>query len=124
MGTIPAGDGSGRVNDLDEAIGEELSGQVARNRQPHDPDPAVGQASPTTHASRVPPPIWATRELLASAMPRGEILAILRTNDPDVVRRHVELHLERLDEHHAERRRSLARAGRLLSLSIARRMTR
>lgn len=122
-GTAPEGDSRYGADVRAEAISQELSRQV-HDLQPHDRDPLVGQASSATRASGVPPLIWATSKLLASAMPRSEIRAILRTDDPDVVRRHMELHLERMDEQHAERRRSLSRAGRLLSLNSARRMTR
>ena len=41
---------------------------------------------------------WAEHALQAHEMPRSEIRAVLRSGDPTVVRRHLELHRERLRE--------------------------
>ena len=57
---------------------------------------------------------WAERALLDQGMPPEEIDAVLAADDPRVVRRHLELHRERLVEDLSERRRTLASLERLL----------
>jgi hypothetical protein len=44
-------------------------------------------------------------------MPVGEIRAVLTTDDPVVVRRHLELHQERLQEWVSDQQRMLATVG-------------
>jgi hypothetical protein len=48
-------------------------------------------------------------------MPESEIRSVLRARDPEIVRRHVELHIERLEERLARQRRILHRVERRLS---------
>lgn len=57
----------------------------------------------------------AARALRSCAMPEGEIRSVLRAEDPEVVRRHVELHIERLEERLARQRRILRGVQRRLS---------
>ena len=48
-------------------------------------------------------------------MPFDEIRAVLTSDDPEIVRRHLELHQERLAERYAEERRAVARLAASLS---------
>ncbi|HJR96401.1 MAG TPA: hypothetical protein VJ979_00670 [Actinomycetota bacterium] len=48
-------------------------------------------------------------------MPFDEIRAVLTADDPEIVRRHLELHQERLAERYAEERREVARLAASLS---------
>ena len=50
---------------------------------------------------------WAERVLACQGMPPDEISAILATDEPEIVRRYLELHRERLDERLADRLREL-----------------
>ncbi len=50
---------------------------------------------------------WAERVLACQGMPPDEIGAVLATDEPEIVRRYLELHRERLDERLADRRREL-----------------
>jgi hypothetical protein len=65
----------------------------------------------------IPPAPWASAEraLRSCAMPEAEIHSVLTARDPEVVRRHVELHIERLEERLARQRRILRRVERQLS---------
>lgn len=58
---------------------------------------------------------WAVNTLRDQGMPSKEIAAILGAHDPEQVRRYLELHRERLEEHLAHQRRVLARLERLLA---------
>lgn len=51
--------------------------------------------------------IRAAGRLRRNRMPRAEIRAVLDADDPEVVRRYLELHRERLEEQLAARRREL-----------------
>jgi hypothetical protein len=52
--------------------------------------------------------------LRRNRMPRAEIRAVLAADDPEIVRRYLELHRERLEEQLEDRRRALdALAGSL-----------
>ena len=53
------------------------------------------------------PASWAERVLGCQEMPSEEIDAILAADDPEVVRRYLELHRERLEERLAGRFREL-----------------
>jgi hypothetical protein len=53
-------------------------------------------------------------------MPEDEIRTIVTTAEPELVRRYLELHRERLEERLAAQRRTLASVERLLSASPAR----
>jgi hypothetical protein len=53
--------------------------------------------------------------LRSCAMPREEIRAVLEAEDADTVRRHVELHIEWLEERLARQRRVLRDVGRVLA---------
>jgi hypothetical protein len=48
-------------------------------------------------------------------MPFDEIRAVLTADDPEIVRRYLELHQERLAERYAEERRAVARLAACLS---------
>jgi hypothetical protein len=58
---------------------------------------------------------WATRVLLDHGMPPNEIRAVLTTDDTRVVRRHMELHQERLLEELLDCRRALEELEGVLS---------
>jgi hypothetical protein len=49
----------------------------------------------------------ATPALRDQGMPSGEVDAILEADDPEVIRRYLELHRERLEERFAEQRRTI-----------------
>ena len=72
------------------------------------PVPRVMDTSSTRTAG------WVERALLDQGMPPEEIQVILLADDPLVVRRHLELHRERLVEDLSERRRTLASLERAL----------
>jgi hypothetical protein len=55
--------------------------------------------------------------LRETGMPADEIRTIVTTADPELVRRYLELHRERLEEGLAAQRRTLASVERLLSAS-------
>lgn len=55
-----------------------------------------------------------------TGMPADEIRTIVTTADPELVRRYLELHRERLEERLAAQRRTLASVERLLSASRSR----
>jgi DNA-binding transcriptional MerR regulator len=59
--------------------------------------------------------VWAAATLRHQRMPLQEIRAILSADDPAIVRRHLELHRERLEERIAEQRALLASLERALS---------
>jgi hypothetical protein len=64
---------------------------------------------------------WAEMVLRDQEMPPGELRVVLTTADRELVRRHVELHLERLEEWLITQRRSLAAAERILTDAAGRR---
>ena len=57
----------------------------------------------------------ATRALRACAMPEEEIRAVVEAEDAETVRRHVELHVERLQERLIRQRRILLDVERMLA---------
>ena len=57
---------------------------------------------------------WAIRALFDQGMPWAEIGSILGSDDPALVRRTLELHRERLEEHLAEQRAELDRIQPLI----------
>jgi hypothetical protein len=57
---------------------------------------------------------WAITTLSEQGMPSREIAAILEADRGQLVRQYLELHRERLEEHLADQRRTLARLERLL----------
>ena len=57
--------------------------------------------------------------LRETGMPADEIRTILTTADPELVRRYLELHRERLEERLTAQRRTLLSVERLLSASDA-----
>src|SRR5262245_40461486 len=67
---------------------------------------------------------WATRVLLDHGMPPAEIREVLTTDDTRVVRRHMELHRERLVEELFDRHRTLASLERVLSNAAGERSAR
>ena len=58
---------------------------------------------------------WAETVLRDQGMPPDELRAILATADPELVRRHLELHLERLEERLVTQRRRVAAIERILA---------
>jgi DNA-binding transcriptional MerR regulator len=59
--------------------------------------------------------IRAVGTLRRNRMPRAEIRAVLAADDPEVVRRYIELHRERLEEQLEDRRRALDALARSLT---------
>ena len=55
-----------------------------------------------------------TNLLRGQGMPPEEIQAVLAARDPEIVRRYLELHGERLEERLTEQRRTLARLAEML----------
>jgi hypothetical protein len=74
----------------------------------------VGRSGRRTGRHSVTSLTRAARLLRASRMPADEIRTIVTTADPELARRYVELHLERLEEWLDEQRRSLASVDVLL----------
>ncbi len=74
-------------------------------------------------ATTGPPPTlsWAAATLAAHDMPRGEIHAVLFAEDPELVRRYLALHLERLEERLSDQRRALEAVERILGSAAERR---
>lgn len=64
---------------------------------------------------------FATRTLREQGMPLDEVKAALAVEEPQVLRRYMELHRERLDERLAAERRALAGVERLLAMAILQR---
>jgi hypothetical protein len=58
---------------------------------------------------------WAETVLRDQGMPPDELRVVLTTPDPDLVRRHLELHLERLEERLVAQRRWVAAIERVLA---------
>ena len=58
---------------------------------------------------------WAEMVLRDQEMPPDELRVVLTTADRDLVRRHLELHLERLEELLITQRRSVAAVERILA---------
>ena len=69
-------------------------------------------------ALQADPLVWAARTLRETAMPSDDIRAVLAADDPEIVRRHVELHQEWLEERLHQQRRDLVRAVRILTEAI------
>ena len=63
---------------------------------------------------------WAADVLRAQRMPAAEIGAVLDASDAEEVRRHLELHGERLQELVIEQLRTLSRVERLLTEALGR----
>jgi len=63
---------------------------------------------------------WAETVLRDQGMPPGELCVVLTTADRELVRRYVELHLERLEEWLITQRRSVAAAERILTEAAGR----
>lgn len=61
------------------------------------------------------PLAWAEGVLRDQGMPREEIGVLLSSEDAEIVRRHLELHLERLEESFLGQRRRAASALRILT---------
>ena len=58
---------------------------------------------------------WAESVLRDQGMPPEEVRAVLASDDAEVVRRHLELHVERLEERLIAQRRRVASAERILA---------
>jgi len=77
--------------------------------------PEVGEPI-TTRSNQV---AWAARALRRQEMPLEEISAVLTADDPEIVRRYIELHRERLEERLVDHLRTLDRLERLLAKTVA-----
>ena len=64
---------------------------------------------------------WAEMVLRDQEMPPDELRVVLATADRELVRRHLELHLERFEEWLITQRRSVAAAERILIEAAAQR---
>ena len=64
---------------------------------------------------------WAEMVLRDQEMPPDELRVVLATPDRELVRRHLELHLERIEEWLITQRRSVAAAERILIEAAERR---
>ena len=64
---------------------------------------------------------WAEMVLRDQEMPPDELRVVLATADRELVRRHLELHLERFEEWLNTQRRSVAAAERILIEAASRR---
>jgi hypothetical protein len=88
-----------------------LAGEVRRARKTRSLRPATAAKASRDELS--PEASWrlalATPTLMDQGMTAEEIDAILGANDPEVVRRHLELHEERLEERFADQRRTIGR---------------
>jgi hypothetical protein len=62
--------------------------------------------------------VWAAQALRGQRMPADEIGAVLETDDPQEIRRRLELHGERLQELLAEQLRTLSLVERLLTEAL------
>ena len=62
--------------------------------------------------------VWAAEALRAQRMPAAEIGAVLEAEDPEEIRRRLELHGERLQERLVDQLRALARVERLLTEAL------
>jgi hypothetical protein len=69
-------------------------------------------------------PAWAACVLQDQGMPRDEIHAVLATDDPDLVRRYLELHRERLEERLAADLRALLRIKHSMATAMLDRVRR
>jgi hypothetical protein len=58
---------------------------------------------------------WAEMVLRDQEMPPEEVRVVVTTADPEVVRRYLELHMERLEEWLIAQRRSVATVERILA---------
>ena len=64
---------------------------------------------------------WAEKVLRDQEMPPDELRVVLATADVELVRRHLELHLERFEEWLISQRRGVAAVERILIEAAARR---
>jgi hypothetical protein len=69
-------------------------------------------------------PAWAACVLQDQGMPRGEIHAVLATDDPELLRRYLELHRERLEERLAADLRALLRIKHSMATAMLDRVRR
>ncbi len=74
----------------------------------------MGRRDGGSLADRVGSIAWTIFALRDLGMPSEEIVLILEADDPEIVHRYLELHLERLEEHLADHRRTVAMLERLL----------
>jgi hypothetical protein len=78
----------------------------------------IGMNPSTTRSASVSSPSRRAAEILRDQeMPPHEIRAVLSADDPETVRRLLELHVERLEERLTDQRRALAELERLLTES-------
>jgi hypothetical protein len=88
-----------RGTDRDDLV-RLASARPIDGRRARHPDPRFGQHDPV-HWDRV---LWAAYALRAHGMPQGEVHSLLATDDPRLIRRHLDLHRERLEERFADHR--------------------
>jgi len=63
---------------------------------------------------------WAARALSRYEMPPEESSVVLRTDNPELVRRYMEIHRDRLEERLADQLRALTAVERLLHVNTRR----
>jgi hypothetical protein len=73
------------------------------------------------HGRRTRTLAWAAGALQRHGMPPGEIAAVVSADDPEVVRRHLALHRERMEERLTEAERALSAIESFLARSARRR---
>jgi hypothetical protein len=88
-----------RGTELDDLV-RLASARTIDGRRARRPDPRFGLHDPD-HWDRV---LWAAYALRAHGMPQGEVHSLLATDDPRLIRRHLDLHRERLEERFADHR--------------------
>jgi hypothetical protein len=88
-----------RGNECDDLVRLGSAPTIDARRARH-PDPRFGQHDPV-HWDRV---LWAAYALRAHGMAQGEVHSLLATDDPRLIRRHLDLHRERLEERFADHR--------------------
>jgi len=94
-----------------------LAGEVRRARKTRSLKAATGAKGSRNELS--PEASWrlalATPTLMDQGMPAEEVDAILGADDPEIVRRHLELHEERLEERFADQRRTIGQLMQLIT---------
>ena len=90
----------------------------ATRRSVHDPASSIPDPGRPVASGSI---AWAEMVLRDQEMPPDELRVVLTTGDHELVRRHLELHLERIEECLITQRRSVAAAERILIEAAKRR---
>jgi len=93
----------------------------ATRRSAHDPANDIREPERRVPSGSI---AWAEMVLRDQGMLPDELRIVTTTADPELVRRHVELHLERLEEWLIKQRRSVAAADRILTQAAGARVAR